>query len=110
MAREIKTKEVNWKEVYYCAYCELSELLRSADYYNAGSYGWNWDGFIIEDKLIITGYRNLKGKRIPIETCKKYNDLAKEVVNSATNWDEKSEKLNELKSKLINELEGSKAL
>lgn len=105
MANKIKMKEVNWNDTYYC-YCELQELLSNADYYNAGVYGWNWDGFIINNKLIISGYRNLKGTRIPSDICKNYNNLAKDIKNSALNWDEKSEKLNELKRKLINELKG----
>lgn len=77
--------------VYYVGYCDLQFLLSDSDpvFYNAGVYGWNWNGYLLFDRfgrtiIINTGYRNMTGRKIPWEITKKYNDLAKSMVLSET--------------------------
>lgn len=59
-------------------YCELQKTLTVLEErglvtklgYNSGIYGWNWTAYLIkgtdkrEDVILVTGYRNLEGKRI----------------------------------------------
>lgn len=62
-------------------YCELQRTLTVLEArvavtklgYNSGLYGWNWTAYLIqgtdkrEDVILVTGYRNLVGKRIKRE-------------------------------------------
>lgn len=93
--------------VYYVGYCDLQCLLRfeTPVFYNAGVYGWNWDGYSFYDRsgrkiIIDTGYRNMTGKKIPGEIVEKYNDLAKDERNR--------KKLDELLLNMFDEIENSK--
>lgn len=90
--------------VYYVGYCDLCFLLSDPVFYNAGVYGWNWDGYLLFDRsgrmiIINTGYSNMTGEKIPWEIAKKYNDLA--------SGEHDSEKLNELLFDMFDELENS---
>lgn len=91
--------------VYYVRNNDLQCLLSDPVFYNAGSYGWNWDGYLLFDRsgrkiIINTGYRNMTGRKIPWEIAKKYDDLASGERND--------EKLNELLLDMFDELENSK--
>lgn len=91
--------------VYYVGYCDLCFLLSDPVFYNAGVYGWNWDGYLLDDRfgrtiIVNTGYRNMTGERIPSEIVRKYNDLAKDEHNK--------EKLNELLFDMFDEIENNK--
>lgn len=72
--------------VYYVGYCNLQSLLRyeTPVFYNAGVYGWNWDGYLLHDRhgrtiIINTGYRNTTGEEIPWKIAEKYDDLARNM-------------------------------
>ena len=93
--------------VYYVGYCDLQYLLRfeTPVFYNAGIYGWNWDGYSFYDRsgrkiIINTGYRNMTGRKIPWEIAKKYDDLASGERNKET--------LNKLLLDMFDELESPK--
>lgn len=93
--------------VYYVGDNDLQCLLRFERpvFYNAGVYGWNWDGYLLFDRsgrmiIINTGYRNMTGRKIPWEIAKKYNDLA--------SGEHDKEKLNELLLDMFDELENLK--
>ena len=50
--------------VYYVGDNDLQFLLSDPVFYNAGVYGWNWDGYLLFDRsgrmiIINTGYRNI---------------------------------------------------
>ena len=53
---------------------------KTADYYNAGVYGWNYDAWHVNnDVVILGGYRVNKtciDKTINYEICKKYEKIA----------------------------------
>lgn len=73
-------------KVYFVPYADLDMVLAnvSANGYNSGVYGWNWDVyFFAEDNTmyaIVTGYRNFCGKRLEgykalEQKAKEQNDL-----------------------------------
>lgn len=72
--------------VFRTGYGDLQNLLRYSNRYgyNAGMYGWNCDvfNFYKNGKYIVitTGYRNLRGERIPSDIVKKYEDEARSVL------------------------------
>ena len=49
---------------------------------NSGVYGWNCDIYVdnARDIAITTGYRNMRGQRIPDEIIRKYDEIAKEII------------------------------
>ena len=61
-------------------YCEAYYLLKAYDRigYNSGVYGWNYDAFRINGKVITTGYRRMIGKR-PAVSVEPYENAAKEL-------------------------------
>lgn len=78
--KEIKE---NYKNIYYCNYCNLQNLLTyyQPDYYTKSMYGWNADIYVLDfDTVIVTGYRPFGN--IKIENTEKLEKEAKEVLNS----------------------------
>lgn len=93
--------------VYYVGDNDLQYLLRfeTPAFYNAGIYGWNWDGYSFYDRsgrkiIINTGYRNMTGRKIPWEIARKYDDPASGEHDKG--------KLNELLLDMFDELENLK--
>ena len=86
-----------FKKVFRCGYCDLQNILRRYEptYYNAGVYGWNNDIYIdyAHDIAITTGYRNMRGDRIPSNIIEKYDNIAKDILKDAFTEDI-TEKLN----------------
>ena len=103
-----KTINNRFSNVYATGYCGLQYLLRAfqPSYYNAGTYGWNWDAHIVEyDTVIVTGYRNTTGQYIPYEISEKYNKLAEAVCkNGKFNWTETKAQLEALMTQMLDEL------
>lgn len=71
----------NFRRVFRCGYCDLQNIFRGIEpqFYNAGVYGWNCDLYVdySTDTVITTGYRNMRGERIPSALIEKYNERAK---------------------------------
>ena len=79
----------SFKHVYKAGYCELSNICKyiESDYYNASGYGWNCDIYIAGDIMISTGYRNMRGKIIPSDVLKKYDNIAIDIINNRYNYE-----------------------
>ena len=75
-------------KIFRCGYCDLQYITSRDDYqyYNAGVYGWNCDILVSHtyDIIITTGYRNMRGERIPSELIDKYTDIAKSIRSDNT--------------------------
>ncbi len=73
-----------------CGYCDLQYLLRyqNSPYYNAGTYGWNFDVYTFEFRgcsvAITTGYRgmvdNCKGNKCTYSVCKEFDNRAEKIL------------------------------
>lgn len=77
-----KNANSRYEKVIMTRYCELQTLLRSIEpvAYNAGIYGWNWDCIELNhDIAIVTGYRNLTGKRLPDNKAIEFEEKAREI-------------------------------
>lgn len=85
--------------VYRCGYADLQHLFSGVDYcyYNCGVYGWNCDIFTdyVDGKSIAvtTGYRNMRGERIPDYIVKAFESAAKSIYYESYS----REKLEELR-------------
>lgn len=93
--------------VYSAGYCDLQYLLcdKDAIFYNAGVYGWNWDGYLLDDNiLIVTGYRNLCGKDVPHQVIRIYEQKAQRIIKNVNDYDEKQKLLNKLRSQFLESL------
>lgn len=97
----------NVSKVFRCGYCDLQNIFKyvEADFYNRGVYGWNCDiytnGYSV---AITTGYRNLRGKRIPDEIICKYDKIAREILEKRLTFAELEKELAENRMNFINEL------
>lgn len=72
-------------------YCELSTLLRGHDpiAYTCGTYGWNYDVYVIDGKTICTGYRGMPGRRP--NNAEQYEKQARQIMDEyARNYEERS--------------------
>lgn len=104
--RELKNKVAS-RYLFKTGYCNLQHLLHftSPIAYASGVYGWNYDVYKIDDVYITTGYRSMVGQPIDYKLIEKYDNAAREIVDSWTgNVDAKKEQLNELIKQFINEL------
>lgn len=88
-----------WGKVFRCGYCDLQYIMRGTEpiYYNSGVYGWNCDIYcdFARNIAITTGYRNMRGARIPDEIIEKYSAIAKEIYEKPWGY-EYEKKLAEL--------------
>lgn len=75
-----------FKHVYRAGYCDLQYIMNGYEptYYNAGVYGWNNDMYIDypTDTIITTGYRNMRGERIPDYIVKAFTENAKNILTA----------------------------
>lgn len=110
MTKHLTRKDINLlRELGFTVYNvpnhhEAQNLLVGCDSfgYNAGVYGWNWSAYKIHDSIIVTGYRNLPpcGEHIP--NLAEHEAAAAEILlRCSTPRSEKTEKLNELRTKLF---------
>ena len=98
--------QYNYQHVFKTGYCNLSKICKHIEpqYYNAGSYGWNCDIYVNSDIMICTGYRNMRGKTIPTDILKKYNDIAVDIINNRYNYNKECQLLEENYNKFLQEL------
>lgn len=96
-----------WKKVYRTGYCDLQNIFFGVEpnYYNAGLYGWNCDIYETEKAYITTGYRNMRGDRIPYDLIERYDKAAREIIKDM--WTDKNyrNRLEELRRDFLGELE-----
>ena len=68
--------------IFRAGYCDLCYIIaEDPKFYNAGIYGWNCDIYVNYEYniAITTGYRNMRGERIPGELLKKYDQRGREL-------------------------------
>lgn len=80
-----KQLKERFRKVIRLGYCQAQRLFpeRMAQFYNAGVYGWNYDGIVVDNVLIVTGYRNLFGIMPDYELVKEYEEKAEKL----SGWD-----------------------
>lgn len=71
-------------------YCDLQDLLynHSADFYNCGVYGWNFDVYRVYGLNICTGYRGMIGKPLNYAETRETNKEARKIREAS--WKEMS--------------------
>lgn len=90
-------------------YCEMQHLLQyqSPVAYTAGTYGWNFDAYQINDVTICTGYRGMpKNKRMNDnwQLVREYEKKAEKIIYSVSNYQDKIEIVNGYLSELLKKL------
>lgn len=89
--------------VFRCGYGDLQFICNGVDpvYYNCGVYGWNCDIYVNfkYDAAITTGYRNMRGVRIPDEIIRKYSEIAENIYHTYPVNESSRESLREALSK-----------
>lgn len=97
----------NYRNVIKVGYCELQGLLRLKErkYFTIGAYGWNADVYQVNyNTVIVTGYRPFGNIRPDYDLTKRYEEEAKEILQSNLDYEVKQEKLDELIAKFIDEV------
>lgn len=85
-------------------YADLQNLLQciSPAAYTSGAYGWNADIYEIDgNTAIVTGYRPSGNIKPDYDIIRTYNDRAKEIQKSTTNYSDMKEKLANLITEFI---------
>lgn len=109
---KIKTTKKYIKANYHYIFNSSGEnidyLLTGIDprYYNAGVYGWNWDGYeLTENICIIAGYRNTLGENISREILANYEKQAKKIFETDNlTYDKKLYESKKLRNEFINQI------
>lgn len=98
----------NYGHVFSVPYGAIQYLFEDIEprYYNCGTYGWNCDIYTdwSRDMLITTGYRNTRGKKISYDFAKKYDELAEKASHSTYDWDERHEKVSQIREDFFDAL------
>lgn len=78
-----------YKNVYNTGYCDLHDIMSWLEpvYYNSGVYGWNNDTYVNYkyDIAISTGYRNMRGSKVPRSIIDKYSRIAADIKQNYNN-------------------------
>jgi hypothetical protein len=115
---KIKTTRKQLSENFQCigfGYCSIQNLLqyKNPRFYTCGTYGWNFDGYIVEHNgqeiCITTGYRgmiyNAKQNKDTYSIVKKYDNLAEKIVrNYQLPYDIQKKQVEELLHNMIDEI------
>lgn len=75
-----------YNNVRYAGHCDLQCLLRnhSPIAYNNGIYGWNYDVYEVYGVTILTGYRNMSGKKL--RSVSEYEEKARTILRTHKNY------------------------
>lgn len=96
-----------YSNCFRVGYCDLQNIFFGVDpvYYNSGVYGWNNDLYVdyMTDSIFTTGYRNMRGKQINHDIIKKYDTIARDIIenHSFKDYDSMMEKLTENRTDFI---------
>lgn len=96
-----------YKKVFRCGYCDLQIIYKFVEptYYNTGVYGWNCDIYTYGSSIAITtGYRNMRGERIPYDILIKYDKIAREILEKRLTYNELEKELAKNRMNFLNEL------
>lgn len=101
MKTEITTAKLrkNACNLHSCGYCAMAHLLRNHEpkYYNSGLCGWNFDVYEVYGVTIVTGYRNLVGKRFTYDEVEKYEKQARAFVEDySLSYEDRTAKIESL--------------
>lgn len=98
----------NYNYVFKTGYCNLSKICKHIEpqYYNSGVYGWNCDVYVDNQYsvMISTGYRNMRGTTIPSHILKKYDDIARSIINNKYSYEKECQLLEENYNNFLQEL------
>lgn len=88
------------------SYCGAQYLLSNHQpvAYTCGTYGWNFDVYIVDGVTICTGYRGMVGKSVDYDLLRKYETAAEKVrYNNALTWEERNAECDKLLREFIAE-------
>lgn len=98
----------DYAKVFRCGYADLQNICKFVEppFYNSGSYGWNCDIYTFGyfSIAITTGYRNMRGVRIPDNIIVKYDKIARNILEKRLTYKELEKELAENRMNFINEL------
>ncbi len=106
---KITKKTINniCKNIVKVSYCDLQYLLyfQEKKFYTSGVYGWNADIYLIGlNTAICSGYRpfgNIEPKR---EIINRYEEKAKEIINTEISLEKAKKQVNHLLNEFIKEI------
>lgn len=112
MKEKITKKSINaeYENIISVPYCNLQMLLRMEDprYYNAGTYGWNFDVYPIDaETCIVTGYRPFGNIKPKYELTKEYERKAEKIWEEfrwVTDYDYVRNELRKLIAEFVKEV------
>lgn len=99
-----KDVENTFTKVVKVGYCDLAYLLPETGKiaYNSGVYGWNWHCYRLSNNVaVVTGYRNLFGKRCPREV--EFEERARAILdyNVDIDWKQREKMMEDLRREFI---------
>lgn len=96
-----KVVKESFDNIKSAPYCGLQYLLSYKEplAYTSGVYGWNYDVYMLDGLTICTGYRNMLGEKA--KDVEKFENKARDVVNSNRSYNEKKEMIEHLLEQFI---------
>jgi hypothetical protein len=100
-----KAIENGYNNVISVPYCELQYLLYfdSPVAYTANKYGWQADIYNIENAAIVTGYAPFGNIKPRYTLCRRYDDIARDIIYSNLSSENQREQITALKRDFLQE-------
>lgn len=101
-----KAVKNSYRKIVCVGYCDLVHLLsfKDAFAYTAGVYGWNADIYDLDGTALVTGYRPFGDVSPSLELTRKYEQKAKEVINTIYRYDDSKKAMDSLIHDFLKEI------
>lgn len=75
----------SYRNIVSIGYCDAQHLLHnhSPIAYTCGTYGWNFDVYVVDGTAICTGYRGMPGAHLP--NVREFDRKAEEILYNNNN-------------------------
>ena len=101
-----------YDRVFRAGYCDLQHIFWNCEkrFYNCGVYGWNFDVYTDytadgESIAFTTGYRNMTGERVDSDILRKYDSIARAIIDDYKKpYEERCRELDSNRAAFIAEL------
>ena len=104
MKTKVTKKQImsNFTEIMEVDYCVIQSLLNhfSPQYYTSGVYGWNADIYIIDEMVIVTGYRPFGTFRPDIKEIERVNKEYEQLYRESLPYEKEVERCKDLLKRL----------
>lgn len=96
-----------YQTIIYTGYCDLQHLLQysNVESHTERAEGWGADIYHISNNTcIVTGYAPFGNIRADYETCRKYDDMAREIITPLIDFEDAKSRIDAIINQFVEEV------